>query len=185
MRRCPSPGIVTVSVPHPWSTGPAPAATRTSICLTVTCSGGWSPAGHASTGAILTAAVPDGVLPGLGERAWLCRLLGVGHVVVALTKADLVTDRSLLDVAGRDAQAMLDDLGYPGARVPVVPTSARRALRGDPEWTARIQQLLDAIDRHLPTPPAEHTLPLLMPIEAVIADVHRGARPVGRSNTAP
>lgn len=130
-------------------------------------------------GALLTVGAVDGVTPATRQRAGLARRLGVSHVVVTLTKADLLDDSDRLESAERDVRDMLTDLGYQGSLVPVVPTAAVRALDGDPAWPSRISELLNAMDRYLPVPPPQHAGPLLMPVETVIdAVVAAGGGPV-------
>src|SRR5690606_11847991 len=58
--------------------------------------------------------------------------------------------------------------------VPVVRVSALRALEGDPRWEQSIVDLLDAVDRYVPTPERELAEPFLMPIENVLTISGRG-----------
>src|ERR1039457_1488254 len=102
-------------------------------------------------GAILVVSAADGPMPQTREHVLLARQVGVPAVVVALNKAD-VADPDLLDLIELEVRDLLSSHGYPGEDVPVVRVSALRALQGDPFWTARLRDLLDAVDRAIPLP---------------------------------
>src|SRR5262249_48443140 len=70
--------------------------------------------------------------------------------------------------------------GYPGEDVPVVRVSALRALAGDPEWTAGIRDLLDAVDLAIPVPQRVLDRPFLMPVESVMTITGRGTVVTGK-----
>jgi elongation factor Tu len=123
--------------------------------------------------AILVVSAQDGAMPQTREHIVLARQVGVGHIVVALNKAD-VGDPDLLDLVELELREMLTAHGYPGADVPVVRVSGLRALQGDPYWTARIGDLLDAIDGYVPVPRRVLDQPFLMPVESVLTITGRG-----------
>jgi elongation factor Tu len=131
-------------------------------------------------GAILVVSAEDGSMPQTREHVLLARQVGVSHVVVALNKADLVDDPELLDLVELEVRELLSAYGFDGERVPVVRVSALRALQGDPAWTASIDQLLDAVDRHVPLPPRELERPFLMPVENVLTITGRGTVVTGK-----
>jgi elongation factor Tu len=110
----------------------------------------------------------------------LARQIGVSHVVVALNKADLVDDPELLDLVELEVRELLSGYGFDGERVPVVRVSALRALQGDPAWSASIDELLDAVDRHVPVPPRDLDRPFLMPVENVLTITGRGTVVTGK-----
>jgi elongation factor Tu len=124
-------------------------------------------------GAILVVSALDGVMPQTREHVVLARQVGVGHVVVALNKAD-AADPELADLVEMEVREMLSGYGYPGDRAPVVRVSALRALAGDPEWTAAIAALLDAVDDHVPVPARYTSAPFLLPVESVMTITGRG-----------
>jgi elongation factor Tu len=62
----------------------------------------------------------------------------------------------------------------------VVRVSALKALEGDPEWTPKILELMDAVDAYITEPPREIEKPFLMPIEDVFTITGRGTVVTGR-----
>jgi elongation factor Tu len=124
--------------------------------------------------AILVVSAQDGAMPQTREHVLLAQRVGVPYLVVALNKADTVDDPELLDLVELEVRELLTEYGFPGDEVPVVRVSGLRALEGDPEWTAAVVQLLDAIDSYVPVPPRELGEPFLMPIENVLTISGRG-----------
>jgi elongation factor Tu len=125
-------------------------------------------------GAILVVSALDGAMPQTREHVVLARRVGVPHVVVALNKADAVDDPELLDLVELEVRELLSRYGFPGEQVPVVRVSALRALAGDPVWTERIVDLLEAIDRYVPVPERHLERPFLLPIENAMTISGRG-----------
>ena len=124
--------------------------------------------------AILVVSAQDGAMPQTREHVLLARRVGVPYLVVALNKADTVDDPELLDLVELEVRDLLSEYGFPGDDVPVVRVSGLKALEGDPEWTAAIGDLLDAIDDYVPVPERELGQPFLMPIENVVTITGRG-----------
>jgi elongation factor Tu len=124
-------------------------------------------------GAILVVSAADGVMPQTAEHVLLARQVGVEHLVVALNKAD-GADPELLDLVEMEVRELLTVQGYPGETVPVVRVSGLRALEGDPEWTASIGALLDAVDEAVPMPERYTDAPFLLPVENVLTITGRG-----------
>ncbi|MBR7826765.1 elongation factor Tu [Actinospica sp. MGRD01-02] len=124
-------------------------------------------------GAILVVSAADGVMPQTAEHVLLARQVGVEHLVVALNKAD-GADPELLDLVEMEVRELLTAQGYPGATVPVVRVSGLRALQGEPEWTASIVALLDAVDEAVPMPERYTDAPFLLPVENVLTITGRG-----------
>jgi len=125
-------------------------------------------------GAILVVSAVDGVMPQTREHVLLARRIGVPYLVVAMNKADAVDDGELLDLVELEIRELLTEYGFPGDEIPVVRTSALRALAGDPVWVASVVDLLDAVDRYVPVPPRVLAEPFLMPIESVLTITGRG-----------
>ena len=125
-------------------------------------------------GAVLVVSAQDGAMPQTREHIVLARQVGVGHVVVALNKADMVEDTELLDLVELEVRELLTEYGFPGEEVPIVRVSGLRALEGDPYWTARIVDLLDAIDAYVPVPRRVLDRPFLMPVESALTITGRG-----------
>ena len=124
--------------------------------------------------AILVVSAQDGAMPQTREHVLLARRVGVPYLVVALNKADTVDDPELLDLVELEVRELLSEYGFPGDDVPVVRVSGLKALEGDPQWTAAIGELLDAIDEYVPVPDRELGEPFLMPIENVLTISGRG-----------
>lgn len=125
-------------------------------------------------GAVLVVSAQDGAMPQTREHVVLARQVGVRHIVVALNKADTVEDAELLDLVELEVRELLSEYGFPGEEIPVVRVSGLRALEGDPYWTARIGDLLDAIDAYVPVPRRVLDKPFLMPVENVLTITGRG-----------
>src|ERR671915_515272 len=100
-------------------------------------------------GAILVVSAADGAMPQTREHVLLARQVGVPYIVVAMNKADAVSDEELLDLVELEVREMLSEYGFPGDEVPVVRVSGLRALEGDPEWMKAVGDLLDAIDDYV------------------------------------
>ena len=62
----------------------------------------------------------------------------------------------------------------------MVRVSALKALEGDEEWSAKLMELLDAVDTAIPEPEREIDKPFLMPVEDVFTITGRGTVVTGR-----
>src|SRR5579885_137805 len=103
-------------------------------------------------GAILVVSAEDGAMPQTREHILLAKQVGVPYIVVALNKADMVDDEELLDLVELEVRELLNDYEFPGDDVPIVRVSALKALEGDPEWTPKIMELMEACDTYIPEP---------------------------------
>ncbi|OLF12891.1 translation elongation factor Tu [Actinophytocola xinjiangensis] len=124
--------------------------------------------------AILVVSAEDGAMPQTREHIVLARRIGVPHVIVALNKADVVTDVDLLDLVELELRELLSHHGFDGAAVPFVRVSGLGALRGEPRWTQAVRDLLAAVDEHVPLPVRALDLPFLMPVENTMTITGRG-----------
>jgi elongation factor Tu len=131
-------------------------------------------------GAILVVAATDGPMPQTKEHVLLARQVGVPYIVVALNKSDMVDDEEILELVELEVRELLSQYEFPGDEVPVVRVSALKALEGDPEWSARLMDLLNAVDDSIPEPVREIDKPFLMPIEDVFTITGRGTVVTGR-----
>jgi elongation factor Tu len=131
-------------------------------------------------GAILVVAATDGPMPQTKEHVLLARQVGVPYIVVALNKADMVDDEEILELVELEVRELLSEYEFPGDEVPVVRVSALKALEGDPEWSQKVQDLLDQVDEYIPEPVREIDKPFLMPIEDVFTITGRGTVVTGR-----
>jgi len=131
-------------------------------------------------GAILVVSAYDGPMPQTREHILLARQVGVPAVVVFMNKCDLVEDPELLDLVEMEVRELLDKYEFPGDECPVIRGSALKALNGDPEGEAQIQELVDAIDSYIPLPDRAVDKPFLMPVEDVFSISGRGTVVTGR-----
>ena len=131
-------------------------------------------------GAILVVSAADGPMPQTREHVLLARQVGVPCIVVALNKVDLMDDEELLELVELEVRELLDDYGFPGDDVPVVPVSALAALDGDEAAAAGVLELMDAVDSYVPMPDRPVDRPFLMPIEDVFSITGRGTVVTGK-----
>jgi len=131
-------------------------------------------------GAILVVSAPDGPMPQTREHILLAHQVGVPTMVVFLNKCDMVQDPELLDLVEMEVRELLTKYQYPGNDVPIIRGSALKALEGDPEAEKSIMELMDAVDKFIPTPVRETDKPFLMPVEDVFSIKGRGTVVTGR-----
>jgi elongation factor Tu len=79
-----------------------------------------------------------------------------------------------------EVRELLSKYEFPGDDIPVVRVSALKALEGDPEWTPKILELMEAVDSYIPEPQRDIDKPFLMPIEDVFTITGRGTVVTGR-----
>src|SRR6187401_547195 len=131
-------------------------------------------------GAILVVAATDGPMPQTREHILLARQVGVPYMVVFLNKCDAVEDPELLDLVELEVRDLLKSYGFPGDEVPVIRGSALKAMDDDPAWTAKIDELMEAVDSYIPIPQRVTDKPFLMPIEDIFSISGRGTVVTGR-----
>ncbi len=131
-------------------------------------------------GAILVVSAVDGPMPQTREHIVLARQVNVPSIVVFLNKCDLVDDAELLDLVELEVRELLSQYKYPGDDTPVIRGSAMKAIQGDPQYVAKIEELYDAIDSYIPEPKRDIDKPFLMPVEDVFTITGRGTVATGR-----
>ena len=131
-------------------------------------------------GAILVIAATDGPMAQTREHILLARQVGVPRMVVFLNKCDMVDDEELLDLVEMEVRELLTEYGFDGDNTPIIRGSALKALEGDPQWTAKIDELMDAVDTWIETPERDTDKPFLMPVEDVFTITGRGTVVTGR-----
>jgi elongation factor Tu len=131
-------------------------------------------------GAILVVDASEGPMPQTKEHVLLARQVGVPAIVVYLNKVDLVDDKDLIDLVEMEVRDLLNKYEFPGDTTPVVKGSAKQALAGDAEAQKSIQELMEAIDAHIPLPVRDVDKPFLMCIEDVFNIEGRGTVVTGR-----
>jgi elongation factor Tu len=125
-------------------------------------------------------AATDGPMPQTKEHVLLARQVGVPCVVVFLNKCDAVDDAELLDLVELEVRELLTGYGFPGNDLPVIRGSALGALNGEPQWEAKIDELMEAVDKYVPLPERSIDKPFLMPIEDIFSIQGRGTVVTGR-----
>jgi elongation factor Tu len=131
-------------------------------------------------GAILVVSAVDGPMPQTREHILLARQVNVPAIVVFLNKCDLVDDAELLDLVELEVRELLSKYQFPGDDIPVIRGSALKAIEGDKQWVAKVEELLAALDTSIPVPKREVDKPFQMPVEDVFSITGRGTVATGR-----
>ncbi len=131
-------------------------------------------------GAILVVAATDGPMPQTREHILLARQVGVPALVVFMNKVDLVDDPELLDLVEMEVRELLSSYNYPGDTMPIIRGSALGALNGEAKWVEKIDELMTAVDDHIPLPIRAIDKDFLMPVEDVFSITGRGTVATGR-----
>lgn len=134
-------------------------------------------------GAIIVVAATDGPMPQTREHILLARQVNVPKIVVFMNKCDLVDDKEMLDLVEMEVRDLLSFYDFDGENAPVIQGSALGALNGEPEWSEKVMELMDAVDNYIPIPPRENEKPFLMPVEDVFSITGRGTVATGRIET--
>ncbi|WP_076465092.1 elongation factor Tu [Actinomyces mediterranea] len=130
-------------------------------------------------GAILVVAATDGPMAQTREHVLLARQVGVPTILVALNKADMVDDEEMMELVEEECRDLLESQDF-DRDAPIIQVSALKALEGDPQWIAKIEELMEAVDTFIPTPERDMDKPFLMPIEDVFTITGRGTVVTGR-----
>ena len=131
-------------------------------------------------GAIIVVAATDGPMPQTREHILLSRQVGVPALVVFMNKVDLVDDPELLELVEMEIRELLSNYDFPGDDIPVIQGSALGGLNGDAKWMEKIEELMDAVDEHIPLPERAIDKDFLMPVEDVFSITGRGTVATGR-----
>ena len=136
-------------------------------------------------GAILVVSAADGPMPQTREHILLSRQVGVPYIVVFMNKADQVDDPELMELVEMEIRELLNEYDFPGDDTPIISGSALQVLECDstdpnaPEYKC-ILDLMDEVDRYIPTPERKSDLPFLMPIKDIFSITGRGTVATGR-----
>ena len=131
-------------------------------------------------GAILVIAATDGPMAQTREHILLARQVGVPKLIVFLNKCDMVDDEELLELVEMEVRELLSEYDFPGDDIPVIRGSALKAMEGEPEYEAKIEELMATVDEYIPNPTRETDKPFLMPVEDVFSITGRGTVATGR-----
>ncbi|HDI06660.1 MAG TPA: translation elongation factor EF-1 subunit alpha [Candidatus Aenigmarchaeota archaeon] len=137
--------------------------------------------------AILVVSAKEGIQEQTKEHAYLAKILGIGQMIVAINKMDVVNyDESRYKEVKEDVENLLRGVGYKLEDVKVLPISA---YKGDNivkksenmSWYTG-QTLIEALDDIKPiTRPMDK--PLRLPVQDVYSITGVGTVPVGRVET--
>jgi elongation factor Tu len=134
-------------------------------------------------GAILVVSAADGPMPQTREHVLLARQVNVPYIVVFLNKVDLVDDPELLDLVEMEIRDLLNKYKFPGDKTPIIRGQAKKAMEAGPADDAAnkcIDDLMAALDAHIPDPQRLVDKPFLMCIEDVFSISGRGTVGTGR-----
>ena len=134
-------------------------------------------------GAILVVSAADGPMPQTREHVLLARQVGVPFIVVFLNKVDLLDDPELVELVEMEIRELLNKYKFPGDTTPIVRGQAKLAIEaggGNDAANKCIDDLVAALDSHIPTPQREIDKPFLMCIEDVFSISGRGTVGTGR-----
>ena len=131
-------------------------------------------------GAIIVVAATDGPMPQTREHILLSRQVGVPALVVFMNKVDLVDDPELLELVEMEIRELLTYYDFPGDTIPVIQGSALGALNGEAKWVEKVEELMKAVDEHIPLPERAIDKDFLMPVEDVFSITGRGTVATGR-----
>lgn len=136
-------------------------------------------------GAILVVSAADGPMPQTREHILLARQVNVPAMVVFLNKVDMVDDKELIELVEVETRDLLKKYEFPGDDIPIVKGSALKAMecgcgKADCANCKPIQELMDAVDKYIPTPQRALDKPFLMSIEDVFSITGRGTVATGR-----
>ena len=122
-------------------------------------------------------------MPQTREHILLARQVNVPRLVVFLNKCDMVDDEEMLELVEMEMRELLSFYDFDGDNTPIIRGSALGALNGEPEWEAKVMELMAAVDEWIPLPPRDIDKPFLMPVEDVFSITGRGTVATGRIET--
>ena len=141
-------------------------------------------------GGILVVSAADGPMPQTREHILLAKQVGVGFLVVFLNKCDMVDDEELLELVEMETRELLSKYEFDGDNITFIRGSALKAVEavmanpalkpGDDKWADKIFDLIDAVDKDVPTPVRDIDKAFLMAVEDVFTITGRGTVATGR-----
>ncbi|MBI4615695.1 MAG: elongation factor Tu, partial [Planctomycetes bacterium] len=132
-------------------------------------------------GAILVVSAVDGPMPQTREHVLLARQVNVPALVVFINKVDLVDDPELVDLVELEVRDLLSKYKFPGDTIPVIRGNALKPYQTQgKEGGECIEQLVEALDAHIPEPVRDRDKPFCMPVEDVFSISGRGTVATGR-----
>jgi len=137
--------------------------------------------------AVLVVAIDDGVMPQTKEHVFLARTLGIGQIIIAINKMDLVkySEEKYNDLK-EEVSTLIKTVGYKPGDIDFIPVSAFEGdnitnLSENTPWY-KGDVLVKALDKFA-APEKPTDLPLRVPIQDVYSITGVGTVPVGRVET--
>jgi elongation factor Tu len=120
-------------------------------------------------------------MPQTREHILLARQVGVPALVVFMNKID-IADPELAELVEMEIRELLSSYQFPGDEIPIVKGSALAAVEGkNPDLGENaIVNLMNEVDRYIPTPERAVEKAFLMPVEDVFSISGRGTVVTGR-----
>ncbi len=134
-------------------------------------------------GTILVVSAADGTQPQTREHVLLARQVNVPAIVVFMNKTDQVDDPEILEIVELEIRELLTKYEFPGDEIPIIKGSALKCLEcptADCEACKPIEELMKAVDEHIPLPERDIDKPFLMTVEDVFSITGRGTVATGR-----
>nr|CAG8435682.1 12342_t:CDS:2 [Entrophospora candida] len=133
-------------------------------------------------GAILICSAQDGAMNQTKEHLLLAKQIGIKYIVVFINKVDVVLDLDQIQLVKDEIKDELKKLGYDAEKTPMIGGSALCALEGKNSEIGEkaIVELLEAVDKHIPTPERNVDAPFKMYIEDIFSIEKVGTVITGR-----
>jgi elongation factor 1-alpha len=136
---------------------------------------------------VLVVAIDDGIMPQTKEHVFLSKTLGIGQLIIAINKMDLVKyDEKKFNALKDDISALIKTVGYKPSEINFIPISA---FEGDNITTKsentpwyKGPSLVESLGE-LKSPDKPTKLPLRVPVQDVYSITGVGTVPVGRVET--
>lgn len=111
--------------------------------------------------------------------------MGVPALVVFLNKIDMVDDEELVELVEMELRELLTFYDYPGDDIEIIKGSALAAITGSNDVIGKqaVLELMEAVERSIPTPIRELDKSFLMPVEDTFSIAGRGTVVTGRIET--
>jgi len=133
-------------------------------------------------GAVLVVAATDGLMPQTREHILLAKQVGLEKMIVFLNKMDMVDDEEMVMLVEEEIREVLTQYKFDGENTPFIQGSALKATEAEAkdEWTAKVLELVDAMDTWFDIPERDMDGDFLMPVEDIFSIEGRGTVATGK-----
>ncbi|KAK1932134.1 putative translation elongation factor Tu (apicoplast) [Babesia divergens] len=140
-------------------------------------------------GAILVISLIDGPMPQTIEHLLLIKQIGIEHLIIFLNKEDKIKDKELINFVEEEVRDLLIKYNFKLENTHFISGSALEVLNiikiskkidFNNIWIKKILELVECIDKYIPTPNRDLIKPFLMPIEDSFSITGRGIVATGR-----